>query len=526
MVVRGISLEADGEDVIGVGGYTVLEDSTPLDPSDLTGGFGQLNVTIGNPKDARRLIGKTLTLNDGNMGETTGLARAVDGEGLRASVRGDSRLGQMAVERTIQPMATTLGAALLYYFSLCGITSGIDIQDGLESVPVKIPGNRTNVYDMLKRLTAAYAFEVSLVSNNIVVRKPRHTQAINYRDASVRWSMDQSKYAQAVSGYYYNTYYGRRLAYPLSTNLEDVSPMQVAANETEIFELPLNASLESIEQPVCVASVGAHDFSQSVYVVTSGVTDNPIDPATWKARGGYVKVSIMEDTRTLRVELHGANIPNRGPFRLTVRGRDGEDYLSLRVRGDGIHWKKELLTIYLNEDVDKAPDEMGAEVDIDFMETKDQLYKRLLLTARQYSTDTQTISVTSGGINRVDLNGSARYPTIGQVKAAYPNRTIGQIKTELGPKIEDWNGTLFAMVEEDFANQAFGNVAGARVLYDNCWYRIRSATLTPISVEYDAERDNTIGDVYRTGETIGQWKARWAGKTIRDVNIAPLPDPS
>ena len=47
------------------GSYTILEDSTPIDPADATGGFGQLTTVLHDDSDARRHGGKRLDLVDG-----------------------------------------------------------------------------------------------------------------------------------------------------------------------------------------------------------------------------------------------------------------------------------------------------------------------------------------------------------------------------------------------------------------------------------------------------------------------------
>lgn len=511
-----------GDDLeFNVSEYSVVEDSTPLDPSDLTGGFGQITIGVREAPIVKRLMNLPLVLNDGSMGEVSGTVRAIEGNGLGARLRADSRLGQLAVIRTIPPMATNLDSALRSLLAICGITTGIDIADEFALIQIKAPGARENVYDRIKRMCAAYNFEVSLVSRNVVVRRPRGRTAINYRDSSIDWTLDQSNLAQAVSGWYYNTTSGTGLAYPIQGDVDNTQVYQVDAGETQVFEIPMDASLNTVQQPIAVDDVAKFDFSQSVYVVTTS-EDSVLNPSEWVRSGGSITAEIMEDTRTLKLTMRGADIPELAPFRIAVPIGENKYYSSLRVRGNGVFWKRELMTLRMREDVDLAPDEMGAQVENEFMETRDQLYHRLLNTAARYAVDTQTLRVTSGGINRVGESGSARYPTIGDLKTEYPGATIGSLKTQLGPKIADWNAKLFALVSDDFDNQAFGNIAGARVLYDGSYYRIRSATPTPRSITYAAERDNTIGDVYRTGETIAQWNARWAGRTVRDVDIAPL----
>lgn len=522
-VGTGADVKIGGENYYNVGGYSVVEDATPLDPSDLTGGFGQITVALPDRIAVRRTMGKELSLTDGSLGQIVGTVRNLKGDLSAGEVVANSRLGQLAVERTIQPFVGLLGDALEYYLSLCGITTGIVVEPTVASVSVKLPGGRFFVYDQIEKLGAAYGFETSLVSSNVVFRRPQQRVAAAYRDASTDWSLSQDQFAQTVQGYYYNTSAGTQIAYPVHGEVDEVSPYQVDSGSVREDEIRLDASLSSVEQPVAVGSVSRYDTSLSVYTVVDNA-DQIVSPAQWVGNGGRVEVTIGEDTRTLKIKIVAASLPARGPFRIAMPLGENEYFSSLRIRGTGVFWQQELMTLYIHDDVDLAPDEVGTLVDSEYMETADQLYHRLLRTAARYGTDRQTIRVTSGGVNRLGDSGSAEYPTIGDVELMFPGATIGSIATELGPTIADWNAELFESVRSDFKNQAFGNVAGARVLDEGSYYRIRTATITPQSVTYEAERDNTISDVYHVGETIADWNARWADRTIRDVNIAPLLD--
>lgn len=504
------------------GNYYVVEDSSPLDPSDTTGGYGQITVDFPLDADSKRTMGLDLLLTDGSAGTTSGRIRGLSGDDLSVSVVANSRLGLLAVQRTIQPFVGTLQAGLAYLMGLCGISTGVVYDTWMSSYNVKLPGNRDNVFDYIQRMASAYDFEMSLVSTNVVFRSPRGRTAVNYRDANITWSLDQEGLARSVQGWAYNSWNGSDVAYPVDRLVDDAQVYQVDANETQVFEIPMHASLSAVDQPSVVSSVAIDDFSASVYAVTTSVDDTPMDPNEWTANGGKIVTKLSEDTRTLIITITGANLPELAPFRIAVPVGDNKYYSSLRVRGVGVFWNRTLTTLELGGSQDYAPDEVGTLVDSEFMETPDQLYHRLLRTAARYSGDHQTIEVTTPGINRLGDTGSAVYPTIGVYNALYGAGTIAAAQTALGPKISDWNSKLFALVSTDFTNQAFGNVAGARVLYDNCWYRIRSARIRMNEITYSAEADNTIGDVYRSGETIGQWNTRWTGRVIRDVNISPL----
>ena len=518
----GVEVTLDGTTLRNITEYTVVEDSTPLDPSDMTGGFGQ--ITIGARADAQtnRTMNKTLSLTDGSLGVVNGTVRAITNENsFRASIQANSRTAQLAVERTIPPFIGTLGAALVSYLALCGITTNYVVDSALNSINVKLVGGRENVFDRIKKMTSAYGFEMSQVSGNIVFRLPRQRIAINYRNSSVTVNYDMSQLARNISAYNYNMRSGTDIVYPIQGSMNEVDIWQVNANETKVYTIQMDASLSAVDQPTITNNVGYSDMSLSRYTV-SAADESILDPLVWARMGGLLSVKLLEDTTTLEVTIKGPDIADLSPFRIAMPLGNNDYYSSLRIRGTGVFWLREKIDWEIGENQDLAPDEVGAVVDSPFMETLDQTRTRMLLTAERYGTDRQTITVSTRGINRLGETGSAVYPTIGDLNALYPGATIAARTAALGPTIGDWNSKLFATVQTSFTNQAFGNVAGARVLYDNSWYRVRSATLRANGMDYTAERNNTIGDVYRTGETIGQWNTRWTGYQIRDVDIAPM----
>ena len=525
MAAAGVDITIGGKPYWSASTYSITEDSTALDPSDSIGGYGQLSLTLRDSPELKAISGKEVLFTDGAQGQTSGIARGSSSNGLSAQITADSRLALTTVIRTAAPFAGTLGEALRYYLSLCGVTTNIVIHEDIENVPVVVPGWKAVVYDQLKKFAAARGFEFTLASRNIVFRPPRGRVAINHRDASVTWTVADSDRAQTVEGYFYSSVYGTDIAYPSGGWNEDVDIYTVDAGETVEIDLEISASLSSVEQPTCVKFVDRHHASTSVYSVTGGGDNLPIEPEQWLDGGGSLTVAIGEDTRSLKITIRGAVETEYAPYRIAVSAGASSDYSSLRIRGTGVFMDEQLVSLPATTDTDQAPEEIGATVENEFFETSDQLHHALLRSAARYGGPRRTISVQSKGINRRGETGSYVYPTIGDLKALYPGATIGDLKAELGPTIADWNATLFATVQDDFENQAFGNVAGARVRHEDSWYRIRSATIAPGGVGYSAEQDNTIGDVFRTGETIGEWNARWAGKTIGDVNAAPLWQP-
>ena len=79
---------------------------------------------------------------------------------------------------------------------------------------------------------------------------------------------------------------------------------------------------------------------------------------------------------------------------------------------------------------------------------------------------------------------------------------------------------------DTFDNQVFGNVSGARVWDESSqrWYRIRTATMVPSTVQFEAEDDLLHSDVqsWATGETYGGFQLRYNGFSYKEVDLMGL----
>jgi len=141
----------------------------------------------------------------------------------------------------------------------------------------------------------------------------------------------------------------------------------------------------------------------------------------------------------------------------------------------------------------------------------------------------QSIQVSTTGINRTGDTGSYRYPTVGDFDAAHAGQTLGQVDAQYaGMTLGEFDAAQKASVAGLFVNQAFGNIAGARVADGEMMLRIRTATTTPAGVDYTAEGDTTLGDLDAlwAGKTLGEFDAFWAGKTLGEAMLAPLRYPA
>lgn len=521
-------------------GYSVVEDSSPVDISDTTGGTGQTTISLEEDPATRGWMNDRLELQDQALGVTRGTIRSMSAADSKATVTADGLLALASVEKTAQPFIGTLGDALRYYFGLVGIKNdsqnGIVIDSTLENVAVALPGWREEVWlQVNKRLAPVYGFEVALVSNNVVVRKLRQRIAQTYRDVSTGWSLDSSESARTVEVFYYNnTSRTNYIAYPDGGWNPDVDIFQADANETVVYEVELSSSLSSVQQPVAVDSVARAYTASSVYAVAGG-DGLPITAAQWTARGGRLTVEIIENTKTLRITIRGASDAIYAPYRIAMSTGPSDWYSSLRIVGTGVFQSKQSVVLPTAVDFRRVTDESAPSVeDNEFIRTLTNAYDLGVWAAARYAGPKQTISVTSGGIAALDENNSYNYPTIADFNAAMISPTTGLplLISDFnaiwaGQTIKSFNAFWTAAAKDEFSNQAFGNVVGSRLRKHDHFWRIRSSTITESQISYTAERDTTIrdfNDVWGAGAgaTIADFNLQWAGKLLSDFTLAPL----
>lgn len=533
-MATGVDVRVDGTKVKAVSGYTVNEESTPVDVSESTGATGQFSVSFFSNMAAfvKRMRRKMVDLEDRGQGTTQGIARVPSFANGTVSLSVDSRLTLLAVERTAQPFSGTLGNYFVYLLGLVGITTDYFVDASLASIPVTFPGWQGDVWLYMKKMLSARGAEVSLVSDIIVMRPLRGRITVDKRDIEFSWAVDDQNLALAIEGYWYsNEYKASHLAYPTGGWNEDVQVYQVDAGETIEFDIPISASLLSVEQPVSMNNVEREFSTASVYSVMSS-DGLPYSAAQWDAEGGSVSVAINEDTRSLTVKITGSSNPEYAPFRIAATAGPSDNYSSLRIVGEGVFFDKKLLTINTAVSTDIASEEIGATVDNEFISTIDELYDAMIWPLARFGGSRQSITVKTTGINRAGDSGTYSSPTIADFNAYAATQgwaDIGDFNTYYsGDTIAEFNAWWFAQVANAFVNQAFGNVAGARTKRDNVWWRIRRATITPDSITYTADADTTVGDFNEAWtdsgvpQLISDFNDQWAGYVLADFNVAPL----
>jgi hypothetical protein len=509
--------------------YRVTEDSTPLDPSDSSGGVGSLEFSVLEDSDSEGtilLLNDTVELTDGANGRTNGIVDKVDSSNTVATVAASSRLSILIASVTAQPYNGTLGGAITYYLSLAGVTAGFTIDAALSSIPVSFPGWTDEVYQKFKELCPLYAMEMGLVSSNIVFRLARQRTAEMSTVTDIGWSVENGDLAQSIEIWNYNNQYSvDRIAYPTVDGGDQI--LQVDAGEVLILNVPLNASLNSINTLIPQDTVPVDYVSgNSVYSVI-GKDGQKITALNWANGGGRVSVAIGADTMSLDIVVVGASDPDgeTAPYRLAIPLGNDQFVSSLKITGTGVFWDKQLVTIPTGVPVSRTAQKVGVTIDNPFVGDLAQTYTVGLAAAQKYAGAVQKLSVTSKLVNRKGDVGGYMYPTFADFDAEMNTTTFAQFDILWGGKtFADFDAYWYSLVADNFENQAFGNVAGARVTFRDAIYRIRSATIQPDSIRHDSERDTLISDFDRiwSGATFAAFDSQWAGKTFEDHAVIPL----
>lgn len=398
-------------------GYSYSEEVTPLEPSSTFGGTGQLSfsgvaVTDENSEvlhhNSKLIINNKVTLTDDDRGSVTVQVKRVGISNDIASVTGDTVQWRLNVIKTAAPhggSGKTLLTAINYYCGLVGITPIIaeTFADELDLVPVNFIGWIGNVWDHLKMLcsgvsastTQNIGVEMYVSGEELHFRKAKTTtltsKEIEVIDSSV--SIDVFDAAKQIEIYNYNTSYGtNKVFYEESNYAEDADPLtifkasiadslQVDAGETLKKVFKIDATLETVNQPVCVSTItrtppAPYAGTTGEYVIVG--TDNlPIAPAQWNEMGGSVTVALTANPGEIEVTIVAPPITQLekdngngyaiAPYKIGVESSGEEDYPAFWLTGTGVFFNRKLQKFLTGASNALTPKDTGATIDNPFI---------------------------------------------------------------------------------------------------------------------------------------------------------------
>lgn len=358
--------------------------------------------------------------------------------------------------------------------------------------------------------------------------------------------MSSASLARSIEIYQYNNReITNEMVWPPDQLSSEGQIFSVNAGESSEYAIEFNASLTSVVQPTPQDWVGPTDMFSSVYSVMSndGVR---ISADEWKKWGGSVQVILNKDTTSARLILRGPKglitqaseegEPKTAASFQIADFADGDNArrATLRILGTGVAFNKQKITIPTSVPDSRTETQVGTTIDNPYIGSVNEVYRAGVRAAKMYSGLLPELRADVISVNRRGDSGIATLFTYADVEV--------ELKTTLGAAatyamVENYytsnNYNTYRQVEKfwkdkvanDFVNQVFGNVAGARV-YDQQtrrYYRVRDVTITPDSVRISADDDLVYADAqkrygtrkYSEVETIFTGKsyqqAQWAG---------------
>ena len=402
--------------------YSYTEDATPIDPKDINGGAGQISATIEADESARgsRLaINNQALLTDSDFGTVDFLVGEVSiGDGV-ISLVGETAQRKLNTYRKAEAYggaSSNLYGAIIYYCGLCDVTPVIPeaLQTKMEAVPVTFVGWSGIVWEYLKQLCAAVPLddddntllEMYFVGEDLYFREGLKAN-ISTTDYLVNsnLSISNNETARFVDVSNYNTRYAANavvreqtttaVVFQSNENVSITDSLQVDAGETLVQRFKINASLESVNQPVAVAAITSLPYTgiTGEYVVV-GSDDLPILPAQWEAQGGSLKVALTENfdeieitiTAPSSVTMPTADNPSTevtpAPYKVGVESVGVDEYPALYITGTGVFFDRQSVTIPTGSPEIYSPDETAPAIDNVFITNRRDLYARGVAAAQ------------------------------------------------------------------------------------------------------------------------------------------------
>lgn len=454
--------------------YSYSEDVTSLEPSNLTGGTGQVTVsaiavddnTVGNTHpNSKLLVNNTMTLTDDSHGSIEFQVKQATVSNGIVSLVGDTIMSRLNIITKSGPYGGLSGATLLgaieEYCLLAGVIPVIseEFQAKLNSVPVNFIGWSGNLWEHIKMLCAAMSASTTTdvgieayVSGNQLHFREAKTSVVDYGDSISDYSVSINTFeaAKEVEVFNYNTQYKvdgivqeqnrSTYLYGINANVSITDNMQVDAGSTLTKRFKINASLESVKQPDCVSAIIPLPYagSQGQYVIV-GNDDVPVSPEQWKGQGGSLTVTLTDEPDEIEITIvappsltmQTADNPAEvtlAPYKVGVESSGSEDYPALYIVGTGVFFNKTSETYPTGASEVYTAQSSAPSIDNPFIINKFTQNSRGIAAAQVVCGPTVTLSQTIAGSGsfgdvpgKIQVIENNRYRTI---NASYgPNST-------------------------------------------------------------------------------------------------------
>ena len=404
--------------------YSYSEDVTSLEPSNLSGGAGQISVSatavdedkVGNTHpNSKLLINNNMALIHADSGEVQFKVKQASVNAGVVSIVGETLQGRLNVERTAGPhggSGATIYTALIYYCGLVGIIptfeDGLDVE--LDTIPVNFIGWKGNVWEHLKMLCAAVSIsttdnvglEFYVDSTGLIFRtaKLHSIDPIQRSVISQSVSVDSLEGAQKVSITNYNTSYGiNKTVQDTSANSDSLSStnaqgasiydgLQVNAGEKLVKRFTINASLESVNQPQAVDGILPFPYTGGTgqYAI-AGADGIFVKASHWTGEGGKLTVALTENPNEIEVtviapvkngleNIAGGGAVSYEPYKIGIETSGGTDYPAIYITGTGVFYNKVQHEILTGASDVYTSQQSAVAIDNPFITNATSLYSR------------------------------------------------------------------------------------------------------------------------------------------------------
>lgn len=391
--------------------FSYDEDITPLEPTTIDGGTGQVNFSVVANGTTKLMVNNEMSLIDDQNGTVDFQVKNVSiADDNVASFTGDTISSKLNAVKTAKPFPHTgsdytLLAAINYYCGLVSITPVYDddFDLDLDLVERTFLGWKANVWEQLKMLCSGVSasdtdnvgIEMYTADGQLHFRKAlsavKNTSA---KEITKSLAIDSAESAKSVDVINYNTFHGVNQIIFEEKNYTDTNAgpnafrasitdsMQVESGEVLIKRFAMGCTLESINQPVCVETIVPlpYDGTTGKYVIV-GSDNLPIMPAQWAGEGGKIEVSLTDVPNEIEVKITGpraASLPlvsdpgtqSLAPYKIGVETSDGVDYPAFYITGTGTFFNKQTLNFLTgSSDAITTVDESPTSIDNMFITT-------------------------------------------------------------------------------------------------------------------------------------------------------------
>lgn len=402
--------------------YSYSEEVTSLEPSNINGATSQVSVSAigvdGTPgdihADSSLLINNTMSFIDSDRGEVTFQVKNVSKNAGAVTITGDTLQSRLNVEKTAEPHGGTgknLYTAIEYYCGLVSIdpTYSTGFAAELQAVPVNFIGWKANVWEQLKLLCAGFSASTTnnvgiemIIQNDTLHFRKALTSVVNFSEVEADTSLSVESFdsAKSIVVTNYNTSYGTdKVIYDEASSKTDETSsfenqasindtMQVDAGATLRKRFKVNATLESVNQPVCVTQITRtwpfpYTGTTGEYVIV-GTDDLPIEPAQWIGLGGSLKIELVDENGDklppgeIEVVVTAPGVPQLptaanpaeatyAPYKVGVESSGEAEYAALWITGTGVFFDKQEITLLTGASDEYSSKDSATSVDNPFM---------------------------------------------------------------------------------------------------------------------------------------------------------------